>query len=53
MTAPLLRFERVGLRFGGVAVLDGFDLDVRHGEFVAIVGPSGSGKTTILNLSSG
>jgi NitT/TauT family transport system ATP-binding protein len=53
MTAPLLRFERVGLRFGSVAVLDGFDLDVSHGEFVAIVGPSGSGKTTLLNLASG
>ena len=34
-------------------VLQGLDLEVRHGEFVALVGPSGCGKTTLLNLCSG
>jgi ABC-type lipoprotein export system ATPase subunit len=28
----------------------GVDLEVREGEFLALVGPSGSGKTTFLNL---
>lgn len=32
--------------------LDGFDLQVRRGEFLGIMGPSGSGKTTLLNILS-
>lgn len=38
---------------GRVAALDGFDLEVASGSFVAILGPSGSGKTTVLKLIAG
>jgi putative ABC transport system ATP-binding protein len=36
-----------------ITVLDGIDLEVPEGEFVALMGPSGSGKTTLLNLIAG
>lgn len=36
-----------------VAALKEVDLEIRRGEFAALVGPSGSGKTTLLNLIGG
>jgi putative ABC transport system ATP-binding protein len=36
-----------------IHVLQGLNLDVQAGEFIAFMGPSGSGKTTLLNLLGG
>ncbi len=51
---PLLELDRVHKRFSmgerEIEVLHGFDLQIREGEFVAIMGASGSGKTTLLEI---
>ena len=39
--------------FGAVKVVKGIDIDIRDGEFVALVGPSGCGKSTLLRMIAG
>ncbi len=53
MKETLLRLERASLAFGSTEVLRELSLEVKRGEFVAVVGPSGCGKTTLLSLCSG
>lgn len=50
---PLIRLEDVRHAFGDVSVLDGIDLTIEAGEFVALVGPNGAGKTTLLRTING
>jgi putative spermidine/putrescine transport system ATP-binding protein len=48
-----IRLRGLEKRYGGVAAVDGIDLDVLRGEFFTLLGPSGSGKTTTLRMIAG
>jgi branched-chain amino acid transport system ATP-binding protein len=50
---PALAVEGLGLRIGGVSIVEDVGLEVREGEFLVIIGPNGAGKTTLFNLLSG
>jgi iron complex transport system ATP-binding protein len=44
---------RIGFAYNGKQILDGVDLRVDSGEWVAVIGPNGSGKTTLLRIVAG
>lgn len=48
-----IQIEHLSKSFGETAVLKNIDLDVKSGEFIAIVGKSGCGKSTLLRLIAG
>ena len=54
MQSSLVSLRDVGKSFErGTVALEGFDLDVRPGEFVTLLGPSGCGKSTALRIIAG
>ncbi|MCR9135114.1 MAG: sn-glycerol-3-phosphate ABC transporter ATP-binding protein UgpC [Alphaproteobacteria bacterium] len=48
-----VKISKLTKTFGSVQVLHGLDIDIKDGEFVALVGPSGCGKSTLLRMVAG
>ncbi len=49
----MLEVRNLQARYGEMTALWGVDLQIRPGEFVAVVGPNGAGKSTLINAISG
>ena len=45
--------SQVAKSYGHVSVIEGFDLEIREGQFVVLLGPSGCGKSTMLRMIAG
>ncbi|MCX4093511.1 metal ABC transporter ATP-binding protein [Nocardia sp. alder85J] len=50
---PAIRLRGARLSYGARTVWQGLDLEVRPGEFIAVLGPNGSGKTSLLRMLLG
>lgn len=50
---PVVRLRDFSRAFGANVIIDGLNLDIAPGEFVALLGRSGSGKTTLLRTLAG
>jgi len=50
---PILRTEKLVKIYGGRAVVNGVDINIRPGEIVGILGPNGAGKTTTFYMVVG
>ena len=51
--APVIEVENVYKSFGRVRAVEGIDLTVDEGEFIALLGPNGAGKTTLVEMIEG
>lgn len=49
----LLEVKNLGISFGGLRAVNGFNINIEPGELYGLIGPNGAGKTTVFNLLTG
>ena len=49
----LLEVKNLGISFGGLRAVDGFNISIEKGQLYGLIGPNGAGKTTVFNLLTG
>ena len=49
----LLEVKNLGISFGGLRAVNGFDIKIEKGQLYGLIGPNGAGKTTVFNLLTG
>lgn len=46
----LLEVKNLGISFGGLRAVDGFNITIEKGQLYGLIGPNGAGKTTCFNM---
>lgn len=49
----MLEVKNLGISFGGLRAVDGFNVSIEQGQLYGLIGPNGAGKTTVFNLLTG
>jgi len=52
-THPILKVERLSMKFGGLVAIGDLNFEAKRGEITALIGPNGAGKTTVFNCITG
>lgn len=52
-SSTLLDVSGLGVSYGGVHAVSGFDLSIRHGQVVGLIGANGAGKTSAIDVLTG
>ena len=45
--------KNLGISFGGLRAVDGFEVEIKKGQLYGLIGPNGAGKTTVFNMLTG
>ena len=53
MATPVLQAKNLGIAFGGLKAVEGFEIEIGTSELLGLIGPNGAGKTTVFNMLTG